>query len=680
MKFVYPEFLWAAFVIIIPIIIHLFSFRRYKTIYFSQVKFLREVTEDSRAGMKLKHLLVLISRILALLFLVFAFAQPYIPRQEQNGHENVSLVYLDNSLSMEALGSDGDLLNEIKNRALELVESFPADEKVVLVNGDLRGDQFRFYTPDQVAGEIKKTDYSSRAAQMTTVVNSLLDFANINSPGANVRLFLFSDFQASTADLENLRRAEIPCYYFQASAEQKENIYIDSVWFASPVHRLNTPGDVFFRVQNLSDMKREDLTVTLEISGNSPAPQRISVEANSSATGSFNYTDRTAGIKTGSISVATSQLYFDDRFFFSYETKEQVEILLIKNSADDSRNLEQLYSLDSYYHLETALVNSVTADQFRNKELILFQNVNRIPGGIVNQIREALKTGSSVVIIPGTKPDFQNLNQVITEFNLPGLSPTQVESGELSYFNDQDPVYYGVFESTPKNYKHPSVSQSYKMDVKGNQNFITLFGLGKSSPYLIYGSQGNGRVILMASPLQTDFTDFQNHALFAATFIRFAETAAFQTPLSLTIGDMNNFPLMREPDEKQPIHLINNDFKADFIPLVISTGNAFALSFAQIQDQIRNSGFYELSDQKNFKQILALNYNRQESVTTSLTREEISESFARAGWKNAQPLVSTPGEAIDLSALTNIEFWRLCLIISLIFFAVEILLLKLWKS
>ena len=79
MKFAYPEFLYALFAIAIPIIIHLFNFRKFKKIYFSNVEFLKEVQQETQAKSKLKHLLILLSRILAIVFLVFAFAQPFIP-------------------------------------------------------------------------------------------------------------------------------------------------------------------------------------------------------------------------------------------------------------------------------------------------------------------------------------------------------------------------------------------------------------------------------------------------------------------------------------------------------------------------------------------------------------------------------------------------------------------------
>ena len=59
MQFVHPSFLWALGLLAIPIIIHLFKFRRFKTVYFSNVAFLKQIQQESTNRNKLKHLLVL---------------------------------------------------------------------------------------------------------------------------------------------------------------------------------------------------------------------------------------------------------------------------------------------------------------------------------------------------------------------------------------------------------------------------------------------------------------------------------------------------------------------------------------------------------------------------------------------------------------------------------------------
>src|SRR6187431_3204710 len=112
MLFTYPAFLFALSALSIPIIVHLFNFRRFKKIYFTNVRFLKEIKQDTRNRSRLKHLLILASRILAVIFLVLAFAQPFIPAKGSKavaGAKRVS-VYIDNSFSMDAISSNGDLL------------------------------------------------------------------------------------------------------------------------------------------------------------------------------------------------------------------------------------------------------------------------------------------------------------------------------------------------------------------------------------------------------------------------------------------------------------------------------------------------------------------------------------------------------------------------------------------
>src|SRR5580693_1927873 len=99
MNFLFPSFLYALSAVSIPILIHLFNFRRYKKLYFSNVRFLKEVVQESRSRSRLKHWLVLLCRILIVVFLVLAFAQPFIPvKQGFTGAGNKAVsIFVDNS-------------------------------------------------------------------------------------------------------------------------------------------------------------------------------------------------------------------------------------------------------------------------------------------------------------------------------------------------------------------------------------------------------------------------------------------------------------------------------------------------------------------------------------------------------------------------------------------------------
>ena len=129
MSFAYPEFLFALAAISVPIIIHLFNFRRFKKVYFSDIRFLKDVEIETKSRNKLKNLLILLSRILTIAFLVLAFARPVIPTgKNPDLNSNSIVVYIDNSFSMGSEGSDGNLLEEAKSKAAGNLEAGTIDE------------------------------------------------------------------------------------------------------------------------------------------------------------------------------------------------------------------------------------------------------------------------------------------------------------------------------------------------------------------------------------------------------------------------------------------------------------------------------------------------------------------------------------------------------------------------
>ena len=110
MVFAQPLFLIALTALAIPVIIHLFNFRKYKKVYFTNVKFIAEIKQETKKRSQLKHLLILLARLLAIACLVMVFAQPYLPssiQQKKNKGSQAVSIYIDNSFSMEGLSAGG---------------------------------------------------------------------------------------------------------------------------------------------------------------------------------------------------------------------------------------------------------------------------------------------------------------------------------------------------------------------------------------------------------------------------------------------------------------------------------------------------------------------------------------------------------------------------------------------
>ena len=156
MQFVNPYFLFAFSALAIPIIVHLFNFRRYKKVYFSNTAFLNELVEETNNAQKLKRLLILLARCLVIIFLVLAFAQPFIPKNEnvKKGKTAVS-IFVDNSFSMQSTSSDRSLIEKAKVLATDIVQSYDNDVSFQLITQSLEGKQQRLLSKDDCIEQIK---------------------------------------------------------------------------------------------------------------------------------------------------------------------------------------------------------------------------------------------------------------------------------------------------------------------------------------------------------------------------------------------------------------------------------------------------------------------------------------------------------------------------------------------
>lgn len=129
MQFQHPELLYALLLLLIPIIIHLFQLRRFKKVAFTNVKFLKALEMQTRKSSQLKKWLILFTRMALLACIVLAFAQPFTTNTTSFKTAQETVVYLDNSFSMEAKGSNGSLLN---TAITELINSVNEDEQITL--------------------------------------------------------------------------------------------------------------------------------------------------------------------------------------------------------------------------------------------------------------------------------------------------------------------------------------------------------------------------------------------------------------------------------------------------------------------------------------------------------------------------------------------------------------------
>jgi len=684
MKFVYPEFLWAFGVLLIPVIIHLFNFRKYKVLYFSSLKFLQFVDQKTRSTQKLKHLLVLLSRILAFSFLIFGFAQPYIPaaKDKSTGGKPVIAIYIDNSFSMSMKGTEGELISEAREMARKIITEASLETRFMLVTNALSGIEQRLVTKLEALERLDKIEVNSMVRNIGDVLEwekKAIQHDHETKQKIGVKQFIvFSDFQKNSSDLRKLQ-ADTEAFYYPIKLTPLETstIFVDSVWFTSPVQKVGESNELNVRVGNHGKDDLTNVQLHLEV-GAIKRDVFIDILANNKTVTVINYTEQNEGFKQGKVSVNDKQFFYDDEYFFSYNITKKSNILLI-NGENSTNGISLVYSLDNFYSVEEIPQNSFTNDLLSEKDLVIINGAKEIPSGLADDLEEYSKEGGSLALFPGEDVlPSSGWNSFLISLKMPTLGKVFMEGVKIKEINFEDAFFKSVFEKNPEHLNLPTIAKSYRTNAFRTSQSIGLIYLQNGSPLYIR-SLGSFNVFLYTSSLSPTYGSFTSNALFSTILLRTAELSKRKTPLSLIIGTDSRFPIYSKAKSESPIHLKNKD--VDFIPQTEEKGSITYLSLNGLEAlEILKSGTYSIMDESS-RGIVSLNYNRKESEIEAFENNEIISLFEAQGVKNITLSEISEGQSLTKIDLEKpYEYWKTCIILALLFILIEMALLKFWKK
>ncbi len=683
MKFLYPQFLWALLVLLIPIIIHLFNFKRYKTLYFSSLSFVKHVDQKTRSTQNLKHLLVLFSRLLALTFLILAFAQPYFPKanKENAKLESIHSIYIDNSFSMQAMGSEGELLSQAKETVRQIINESPLNSRFMISTNSLSGSDERILSKVEALEKLDLIDYSPKTRTLNEIlkwqINSFKKKQLLNT--ASIQSLLLSDFQKKSLTNKKIKGIEnIEIFPIKLKAENQQNIFIDSVWFTSPIHKVNTKNELNIRIQNKGFNPNQSGKLNVELIihvGDFNKSFFVDLPFNQEKITQIGYMDKSNGLKEGKIQLVDNHLYFDDSYYFSYSVNTSINALII-NGEDAIPNIELVLNLDDYFKTNTKEITAVTKTDFENTDIIYINGANEITNGFINYLTEFVENGGTVALFPGTKPS-PSWNTLLQILHFPKLGK-QISTGtKINSINYEDVFFNGVFEKETNRLNLPSVSKIFQPIQSSSDLSNDLILLQNGLP-LLSKIEEKGSAFMFYSSLHESYGDFTKDALFPTLILRTAELSQRKHPLSITIGSESVYPIYTQLNSEDIIHVQSDEF--DYIPHKTSIAGLNYISLKDADDhQNLIAGNYDLVTTKKIG-ALSLNYSREESDLATMDENEIKNTLQNMGAKdivfneiNAQTNFST------LKIDKPFSFWKLFIIFTLIFVIIEMLLIRFIK-
>ncbi len=689
MQFVNPFFLLALAALAIPILIHLFNFRKYKRVYFTNVHFLQEIQQETKKRSQLRQLLILLARLLAVASLVVAFAQPFLPssKQQKNtaGQKAVS-IYLDNSFSMDAVATEGKLLDVAKTKATEIATAYAQTDLFQLVTNDFEGRHQQFVNREEFLKLVEDVQVSSSSKTISEIVSRQNDqLLEYHKMGKDV--YLVSDFQKNTASLILAKPdSAISWFLVPIVAEKRDNLYIDTLFFLSPVHQPGQPVRLRARIHNSSNESLEKIPVKLIVNSVQKALTSFSVGANSTTEVTLPFTENTTGIQYGQLEIADYPIVYDDKFYFSYPILPSIPILCI-NEKTENTYLNALFDNDSSIRFSNSQVKQLDYSNLSSNALLILNGPEEISSGLSQELNRYVRAGGNIVIFPPQNGQTKSYNDFLTLFNLSGYLGIDTSRQRIAGINIESAVYNDVFEKNgsgkvvlPENIDLPMVLKHFIIHQEIRSGEEVLLKLQNNHPFLISAPVDKGKVYLFASPANESWTMFPKHTIFVPTLYKIALLSSPGHPLFYPTSENATIELPVDSVSESNIYKIKKmDSGYEVIPEVRKFGTNISLI---THDQIKDAGFYLVTRGNKSLAGLAFNYNRKESDLSCYSVKELEQQITRLPVKDIRILrekkSSLTREINQIKQGTPL--WKLFIILSLIFIALEIALIRFLKK
>jgi hypothetical protein len=574
---------------------------------------------------------------------------------------------------MESTGENGSLLNEVKLKAVEIVNSYKKTDHFVVCDNSFSAGSQRLLNAEDAIDKLEEIQITPETKLMSTGVVRLKD-AIAEQENTNKAIYVISDFQKSTSDIKNIAKDSIAQLYFvPVKGNQLSNIYIDSCWFNSPSHILFQQEKLSVLIKNHSTNDLENIPIKLYINNQLVSPASFSVKANEETVLELNYQNKTNGIQNGKLELRDNPVTTDDSFFFSYQISKSINVLEITNENSNNK-VKSVYETDSVFNFTSYNVNQLDYSLVKKSDLVVLNNLNEISSGLATSINKFVVNGGDLIILPSNKIDLSSYREFLSLLNINYFQSIDTTSTKVREIAFQHIVYQNVFEGKPEsNINLPSVYQHYILSANNTPYKNTILTLKNGNDLLNEYKVDKGTVYLSTIGVNEEFSNFTNHALFVPTFYNIGLLSQPNHPLFYTIGD-NASLMLDKIDNESVYHLKNENF--DIIPKSQSTNYHTTIFIGQ---NIVNSGNYTLSS-KNNELGLAFNYSRKESDLTCNTTEEIEEQISKSSI-NAS-LLSSEINSLN-STISEIKsgkkYWKFCIILALLFLGAEIVLIKLFK-
>jgi len=640
MQFKHPELLYALLLLLIPILIHLFQLRRFKKVAFTNVKFLKALEMQTRKSSQLKKWLILFTRMALLACIVLAFAQPFTTNVSYFKTAQETVIYLDNSFSMEAKGNNGSLLN---TAITELINTIPEDQVISLFTNN---KTFTNTSLKAIKNDLIDINFSPQQLPYNAaVLNGERMFSN--QTDSNKNLVLISDFQRQNDPLKIENLNDININLVQLKPQEIANISIDSV----AIDKTSTENyelEVFLSRQGQAYY---EISVALYNFSQLLAKTAINFEQEKSV----RFTIPTNQKFNGTLQIEDDYLSFDNNFYFNINSNKTIKVLAI-NQADDAF-LYKLYTGENF-DFKSFQLDNLNYNLIADQNLIVINELSNIPNNLISALKSFHDNGGHLVVIPSENANLIQYNTLLNSLSVPSYADKFEIDKRISNINFSHPLLKGVFDKTVKNFQYPKVNSYFKK--VANTNAILSFE--DNSAFL---SETNN-IYVFSSALNEEQSNFKQSPLIVPVFYNMAVQSLQLPKLYYNIGNTHIIDIDVSIGGDDIITLRNTE--TSVIPMQQVFNNKVQITTTEFPE---SAGIIDVVLKEKLLEHLSYNYNRIES---QLNYQDVQNTAGSNYFNNVTNAINSIKSASEINGL-----WKWFVIFALCFLLIEMLILKFFK-
>ncbi|MDA0840311.1 MAG: BatA domain-containing protein [Planctomycetota bacterium] len=636
-SFLNPGLLWGAAIASAPIIIHLLHRRRFKIVRWAAIKFLLASQKKNNRRIKLEHLIILLIRVLVLLLVALAIAQPFLKTNRLAAltlvpSERHVILLVDRSFSMAQLFGSQSAFDQVREGARQIIDTLNDGDKISLLAFSdqpewiVREPSYNF---DSVRAELGKLNVAHRS---TDVISALCEAAGVvaKSKTAKREVYLFTDLQSSgwntgqisgdAGRMHLLRQLgkEATVFLVDAGGTRADNVSVAGI---RVLQETVLVGEVTSFEASLRNYSSDPANVVADfyVDRLKQGTKAVSIPIRGKAQVRFDHAFGDSQSHVIRIQLASDRLSLDDSRNVAVKAKEHIKILCVDGKAGpDNRPGETRYlaaalsptsDRDAGLPMQPQIISpfQLNPSSFFEADTVVLTNVGRLTDEVTLALDSYVRAGGGVIIFSGDQMDRAFYNEHLFKDGN-GILPGQLE--EVVKSNREGQQYFFL---QPEAYDHPilrmfrglgsaPLSSPIIFDyvkVTADKESKVVCPLNSGSPGILEKHSGLGSCLFFPFTADTDWTNLPKKPVFLPILYESILHLVRNVDPRANVGVGEVFRRILHPKEyaaKFTVARLDGSFAVDReeAPSKVSgtpAGAGFLLSY----EQTEKSGVYRVS-------------------------------------------------------------------------------------